>query len=64
MPWSQSLRPFPRRSLVAALASAGFLLLCLGGTASAAAPANDNFADAAVLSGLALGACRGTTPIR
>ncbi len=37
---------------MAALALAAFLCVCLGGAASAAAPANDNFADAAVLSGL------------
>ena len=39
-------------SRVAAFALAGLLWLCLAGAASAAAPANDNFADAAVQSGL------------
>ena len=48
----QSLQPLGRRSLLAAFALAAFLWLCLGDTASAAAPANDNFANAAALSGL------------
>ncbi len=41
-----------RRSLWAWLALAAFIWLCLGNTASAAAPANDDFANAAALSGL------------
>jgi len=39
-------------SRLAVFALAGLFWLCLGGAASAAAPANDNFADAAALSGL------------
>ena len=46
------LQPLGRRSLLAAFALAAFLWLCLGDTASAAAPANDDFANAAALSGL------------
>src|SRR6188768_822273 len=41
-----------RRSLLAAFALATLMWLCLGGNASAAAPANDDFANAAALSGL------------
>ena len=41
-----------RRSLLAALALATLMWLCLSGNASAAAPANDDFANAATLSGL------------
>src|SRR5262245_19341769 len=46
-----------RRSHVPFLAFAlsVFFWLCLGNTASGAAPANDNFADAATLSGLSAG---------
>ena len=51
----QSLPPFRRRSLVAVFALAGFLWLCLGGAASAAAPANDDFENAIPLSGLPAG---------
>ena len=45
-------RPLGRRSLLAVFALAACLWLCLGGAASAAAPINDNFADAAPLNGL------------
>ena len=48
----QPLRPSGRRSLLAAFALAAFLWLSLGDTASAAAPANDDFANAAALTGL------------
>jgi hypothetical protein len=48
----QPLRPIGSHSLLAAFALAALLWLSLGDTASAAAPANDDFANAATLSGL------------
>ena len=47
--WPQ---PLGRRSLLAVVALAACLWLCLGGAASAATPSNDDFANAAALSGL------------
>ena len=55
----QRLHPIGRRSLSAAFGLAALLWLCLGNTAPAAAksaPANDDFANAATLSGLPVNA--------